>query len=776
MTSPFSRLLSRPLESGLAAAQSLISGAQQTLDSLAGIDRSGSTGAPVQGPHESDGALSDFVNRAVRIVRYTPDDAAELPGAAMRLAAAARQSFGYLDLMDPRNLVFPAQLALSVSRLATQSALRGLAIYEVLGPERVVPLFRDFFEMFTEFQVFVGLEYQSVIRRCRERIAKAPHDYTTRLELGKTLIKCGLYDQAEQELIPIPATSPLFAEAAHETAVALFRAGRLERAARAAVTAWEANPGNPRTKSWLWMTAKKLGAYPDFVPPQARMEVVAGYAKPTLFFTDIAATIGLDKTSAGRGIAVFDYDNDGYLDILIAAAHGGCNLYHNNGDGTFTDVSIPSGLDACVNGFAVTVGDYNNDGFTDVFVTRLGFYGGEGQLFRNNGDGTFTDVTKAAGLNVWGPAFTACWVDYNRDGLLDLFIANNLGGLFEQKTPNRLFRNNGDGTFTDVAAEAGLETPWPTIGAAWGDYDDDGFPDLFVSNSMGRSQLFHNNRNGTFTDVSAAAGVDEPCFGSPAFWWDFDNDGWLDIAQFSWSDHEDAIHTMEHGEGPADGNPMRVYRNNRDGTFQLVSQEIGLNGCWGTMSGNAGDFNNDGRLDLVLGNGSPKMDRLEPLVVMENQGGTFRNVTFAAGFPFLGKSHGVNMADLFGDGRLSILVGAGGAYPGDLLTMNVYCPTEVPGSYLNIRLKGVKSNRSAIGARLTLHAAGLAPQMREVSGGSNFGCLPFEQHFGLGAAATADSLDIRWPSGLKQTMTDLPINRTIEIIEGLPGWTDVYVK
>ena len=776
MTSPFAKLLSRPLESALAAAQYLIVGAQQTLQALAGTEGQNRGGVPLAGPAETDGAVADFVNRAARIVRYMPGDTGELPAAAMRMAAAARQSFGYLDLTDPKNLLFPAQLALAVSRLATQSAQRGLAIYEVLGPDRVTVLFRDFFEMFTEFQVFVGLEYHDLIRRSRERIARAPDDYRTRLDLGKTLIKCGLYDQAEQELLMVTSGSPLYAEATHEVAVALFRAGRLERSARAAVLALSVNPQNLRTKSWLWMTAKKLGAWPDFVPAKDRMEVVAGYATPTLQFEDIAARIGLDKTSAGRGIAVFDYDNDGYLDILIAAAHGGCNLYHNNGDGTFTDVSISSGLDTCVNGFAVTVGDYNNDGFADVFVTRLGFYGGEGQLFRNNGNGTFTDVTKAAGVNVWGPAFTACWVDYDRDGRLDLFIANNLGGLFEQKTPNRLFHNNGDGTFTDVAAQAGLDTPWPTIGAAWGDYDDDGFPDLFVSNSMGRSQLFHNNGNGTFTDVSAAAGVDEPSFGSPAFWWDFDNDGWLDIAQFSWSDHEDVIHTMEHGEGPADGNPMRVYRNNRDGTFRLVSQEIGLNGCWGTMSGNAGDFNNDGRLDLVLGNGSPKMDRLEPLVVMENQGGTFRNVTFAAGFPFLGKSHGVNMADLFGDGRLSILVGAGGAYPGDLLTMNVYCPTEVPGNYLNVRLKGVTSNRSAIGARVTLDAPELAPQMREVSGGSNFGCLPFEQHFGLGTAAGVNSIAIRWPGGLRQTVTDLPINRTIEITEGLARWRDVYAE
>ena len=216
-----------------------------------------------------------------------------------------------------------------------------------------------------------------------------------------------------------------------------------------------------------------------------------------------------------------------------------------------------------------------------------------------------------------------------------------------------------------------------------------------------------------------------------AFWWDYDNDGWMDIGQFIWSDHDDVIYTLRNGEGPPNGQPMRVYHNNRNGTFTQVNRELGLTGCWGTMSGSFGDFNNDGYLDLVLGNGSPKLDRLDPLVLLENDGKKFRNTTFAAGLPFTGKSHGANLADLFGDGRLSVIVGAGGAYPGDLLTTSVYCPKTLPGNYLNVRLVGVTSNRSAIGARVSVEAGGKT-QYREVSGGSNFGCMPLEQHFGLG--------------------------------------------
>ena len=366
-------------------------------------------------------------------------------------------------------------------------------------------------------------------------------------------------------------------------------------------------------------------------------------------------------------------------------------------------------------------------------------------------------------------------MDYDGDGYLDLFVANNLGGLFERKTPNRLFHNNGDGTFTDVTEQAGIDTIWPTIGGAWGDYDNDGRMDLFLSNGLGRGQLFRNNGDGTFTDVSEKAGVTAMGFGSPAFWWDYDNDGWMDIGQFIWSDHDDVIYTLRHGEGPPKGQPMRVYHNNRDGTFTQVNRDLGLTECWGTMSGSFGDFNNDGHLDLVLGNGSPKLDRLDPLVLMESDGRRFRNTTFAAGLPFTGKSHGANLGDLFGDGRLSVIVAAGGAYPGDLLTTSVYCPKMLPGNYLNVRLVGVKSNRSAIGARVSLMAGGKT-QYREVTGGSNFGCMPLEQHFGLGKAGSVDAVEVRWPSGLKQRFAGLPINKTCEFTEGLDVWTDVYAN
>jgi tetratricopeptide (TPR) repeat protein len=774
-SNPFSRIPSSLLEAGLVAMQSALGAAQRTVEKISGQTREAACQIPVDGPSDIDTAVSDFANRLARILRYTPLDLGEIKTASGEVVEAAKRSFSYVDLKNPRHISFPAQLALSVGTLITQSALRGLATWEVMGPSRMPLLARDFVEMFTEFPVYIGLEYREAIAKASARVANAPSDHKTRLELGQMLVKCGRYDEAANHLLRVSQDSFFYDAAMHEAAVANYRAGRYEAAARTGVEALNADPKNERARLTLWLTAQKLGGYPDYVPPGHRMEVKAGYDKPRVEFEDIAHRIGLDKTAANRGTAIFDYDNDGYLDIAIATAHGGISLFHNNGDGTFTDVSIGSGLDHCVEAFGLTIGDYDNDGYPDIFVTRFGFYAGHGHLYHNNGDGTFTDMTDQAGLNVWGPGFAAAWVDYDNDGYLDLYIPNNLGSLFERKVPNRLFHNNGDGTFTEVSEQSGLATIWPTICGIWADYMNDGTQHVFLSNGIGHSQLFRNDRDGTFTDVTRESGIEGLLLGSPAFWWDYDNDGWLDIAQCSWSDHEDVIYSLKHNEGPPDGSPMRIYHNNRDGTFTQVNRELGLTGCWGTMSANFGDFNNDGFLDLVLGNGSPKMDRMEPAIVLENQDGRFRNITFAAGFPLTGKSHGINLADLFGDGRLSVIIAAGGAYPGDILTTNVFYPRALPGNYLNVRVDGTVSNRSAIGARVAVEAGG-RKQHRQVSGGSNFGCLPFEQHFGLAEAKTVEAVEVRWPSGLVQRWENLPINTTLRFTEGQPLWTDVYAQ
>jgi tetratricopeptide (TPR) repeat protein len=730
---------------------------------------------PVHGPQDLDTALADFANQMIRIGWVSSPEGIPLRKLAGDVLSSARRAFGYIDLTNPRTLGLPFELPFSAGGIAVETLLRMMALVSVVGPKRMKVFMTNAAEVYVDTAVFISLEYKEVIERYKERLREQPDDHKTRLELGRMYVKCGLHDEAVRELNLAALDPGTRGGAKHESALAHYRAGRFAAAVDDGVAAMTADPKNERARAAMWLATRSMGGYPASVPESFRMEVKAGYEPARVQFENIAAKIGLDKTSAGRGTAVFDYNNDGLLDIVVTAAHGGCSLYRNNGDGTFTDVTIKSGLDKCINGFVIIAGDYDNDGFQDLFVTRQGFYYGDCGLYHNNGDGTFTNVTEKAGVQSWGPAYTASWVDYDCDGRLDLFIAYNLGGMFDRSRQNRLFHNNGDGTFTDVTEKAGLHSIFTTIGSCWGDYNNDGYPDLFLSSGLGRPQLFRNNGNGTFTDVSLAAGITDPVVGTACFFADYNNDGWLDIVQYTWSDHEDAIHTMKTGHGPHDGSPLVVYHNNGDGTFTPKTREVGLDGCWGTMSGNFGDVNNDGYIDLLLGNGSPRMERLEPFILLENDCGKFSNTTFAAGLPFAGKSHGTNCADLFGDGRMSIIIAAGGGYPGDLLMTAVHCPKELPGNYLNVRLTGVRSNRDGNGARITLRCGG-SRQLREVTHGSSFGCLPLEQHFGLGKAEQVDTLEIRWPSGLVQKVEDPPVNQTIRVTEGHPGWSYIYAQ
>ncbi|HUM00329.1 MAG TPA: FG-GAP-like repeat-containing protein, partial [Mycobacterium sp.] len=456
------------MEAGLLTMKAGLRSMQSSVETLTGHRTSLRLHEPpVHGPQDIDFAISDFVNQAVRIGRLTRPEASEIAESVRRIVETARASFAFVDLRDPRNLTLPIEATLSAGTLITEVALRAMAAFTVLGPKRIPAFVDNTVEMFSEVGMFVSLQYQTIIKRHRDRLERVPGDDVTRLELGRTYVKCGLYDHAVKEL-EIAARNPSARGLAlHECAVAHYRAGRFEQAVKTGVAALEADPHNERARAVLWLASRSTNGYPDYVPADFRIDIKTGYEPSRLRYQDVSDKIGLDKTSAGRGTAIFDYNNDGLLDVVIAAAHGGANLYRNNGDGTFTDVSIESGLDRCVNGFAVTAGDYDNDGNTDLFVTRLGFYGGEGTLFHNNGDGTFTDVTEKAGLKCWGPAFTACWVDYDCDGWLDLFIANNLGGIFDRHIPNRLFHNNGDGTFTEVTEQAGLSALGPTIGACW---------------------------------------------------------------------------------------------------------------------------------------------------------------------------------------------------------------------------------------------------------------------------------------------------------------------
>ncbi len=763
-------------ETGWSLMDTMLRSAQSVVGALAGEEPAKpSSEPPLQGPPNLDEAAADFGNRLALLAMMTPFTRDVLSDSWKHILDAAIKSFGGIEPKGLRQwMALPFQLPLSFGNMFSQVGLRGLHAYYTVGLKDVAELALYGLQVFTDAEIYTTLQYNEHLSQLAEQVRLAPSDARMRFLLGDTYIKLGRYIEASQELAEAAKDPAIRPAALQQSSVANYYAGNFSQASRDGAASLALEPSNDKTRFWLWQAAQKLGGYPSEVPEALRMELKVGYHPTKVQFENIATQIGLDKTSGGRGTAVFDLDGDGYLDVVVASNHGGISVYRNNGDGTFRDASVGSGLEHCYDTFAIGVGDYNNDGWDDLYITRLGFYPGESQLFRNNGDGTFTDVSKEAGVGNWGAVFTAVWADYDCDGRLDLFISGNQGKLFEPNLSNHLFHNNGDGTFADVTKQAGISAVSPTIGCSWGDYNNDGYPDLFLSSAIGRAQLYRNNGDGTFTDVSREAGIDEISLGFISLWCDYDNDGWLDLVQFVWSPEDDMLHTLIHGKGPANGHPLRVFHNNRDGTFTLKSEELGFDECWGTMCGNMGDFNNDGYMDMLLGNGAPPMDRTEPPILYEYDGvGKFHNVTFAAGLPFTGKGHGANMADLFGDGRLSLIIADGGMYPGDMLATSVFQPKTLPGNYLNVRLTGTTSNRNAIGARLKLEAGGRS-QYRLVSGGSGFGCMPFEQHFGLGDIGQIDSLEIVWPSGLKQRFENLPVNNSIKIVEGDSVWEEIY--
>jgi enediyne biosynthesis protein E4 len=531
-------------------------------------------------------------------------------------------------------------------------------------------------------------------------------------------------------------------------------------------------------------------------------------------FVDVAHDAGLTSTiingepdsftyifeSMATGCAFFDYDNDGWMDIFILGGRtlegtppgSGNRLYHNNRNGTFTDVTAKSGLadrDGA-QGWAqgVCVGDYNNDGWEDLFLT----YYGQNRLYRNNGDGTFTNVTAEAGLLYPKTRYsTGCtFVDYNRDGHLDLFVSNYLeidvatapkpsldvpncnyagvptfcGPRGLPEAHQYLYRNNGDGTFTDVSEESGVAALHGSycLTAVNIDADEDGWPDIFVACDMTPSFLLMNNRNGGFREEAlirgiAVSGEGQEMGGMGAGVGDYNLDG-----------HTDVVKT--HFYNQATG----LYRNDGKGNFDDVTVEAGLNKETRFVCYGAGivDFDNDGWPDILLTSGSlyPEAARVSilfpvrsPRILFRNQGdGTFVEMGADAG-PGIVAAHcsrGAAFGDFDNDGDMDVII------------MNVNEPptllrNDAPtgNHWIKVRLEGVKSNRSAIGARVVVRYGGKVQVQEMVSGCSFLSSNDPRLHFGLGAATTAD-IEVRWPSGLVEHVRSAAANQLLTLREG----------
>ena len=501
----------------------------------------------------------------------------------------------------------------------------------------------------------------------------------------------------------------------------------------------------------------------------------------------------LPETS-GAGCAFLDYDNDGWMDIYLVNS-GKCDfynpphplrnaLYHNNRDGTFTDITEKAGVAGGGYGMGVAVGDYDGDGFPDLYVTQYE----RSILYHNNGDGTFTDVTEKAGVSAPGWSTSGVWFDYDNDGRLDLFVCqfcefnktlscgvDNDGThhyciprIFKPR-PSWLFHNNGDGTFTDVSRESGIAEH---LGKAWGvvatDVNNDGRMDLFVTNDTVANFLFMN-RGGRFEEAGLPADVAYSAEGRARSGMgvdsaDFNQDGWMDLFVAN-----------------IDQEIFSLYRNNRDGTFDDVAMPMGIGMATRWMSGwglKFFDYDNDGDLDLILSNGFPddmvealshRVTYKEPLLLFQNQGNVFKNVSQQSG-PVFAKSfaaRGLAIGDFNNDGALDVLISNNDGPP---LLLRNHAGNQ--NHWLGLRLVGRKSNPDAIGARITYQAGDLKRARMKTGGGSFLSSHDPRVVLGLGKRSKVDWLEIKWPQpgGTVERLTTLPVDRYITIVEGSGRW------
>jgi len=607
------------------------------------------------------------------------------------------------------------------------------------------------------------------------------------------------------------------------------RPGHTRKAARLLSEYLEVRPADVQAR-WLLNLAVQVAGDPPGSVPEAHRLPAGAFASEAPFrrFVDRAPELGLDVVDLSGGAVMEDFDGDGLLDVVTSSFYACDSLraFRNDGRGGFEEVTRTWGLEDQLGGLNLVQADYDDDGHPDLLVLRGAWLADEGRirnsLLRNRlheRPGRFEDVTQAAGLAQPAyPTQAGAWADYDGDGDLDLYLANEMrgeslwpGSLYrmpgsydvapllegdewaaplpflavmaggpELVYPSQLFRNDGDGTFTDVAEQAGVTNLRFAKGAAWGDYDDDGDPDLFVANA-GPNRLYRNDGDGTFTDVAAQVGIGEPSRLAFACWFfDYDNDGDLDLFVADFSSPVPMVAASYFGPVLPSSYPV-LYRND-GGRFTDVSAQTGLFRPLLPMGANYGDLDNDGFPDLLLGTGTPDLDALMPDVALRNDRGLrFQDVTFAAGFGHLQKGHGVAFGDIDGDGDQDVLHQMGGAYRSDAFANALYENPGGPEHWVTLRLRGRRANSFGVGARIAVEveeAGGVRRTLHKLVGtGGSFGGSSLQQEIGLGAAQRIVRLTLRWPgSGTVQVIEDLPVDRVYRVTEGEPEAEAVPVR
>lgn len=528
-------------------------------------------------------------------------------------------------------------------------------------------------------------------------------------------------------------------------------------------------PEDLRSQWLLNVAYMTVGEYPDKIPAAYRIDpkyLKSEYDLPT--FENISIFMGVDDTGLAGGVITDDFNNDGFIDIIVSSwgFSGNLNYFKNDGNGAFNDTTEEAGLKHLTGGLNLIQADYNNDGYLDFYVLRGAWSGlsSMGQmpnsLIKNNGDGTFTDVTVSSGMYGQHPTQSAVWFDFNVDGWLDLYVGNETHSQ-QELHPAQLFLNNKNGTFTDVAPKLNVDLIQYCKGVAVGDINNDNLPDIYVSILNGKNVLFLNKGgtsidNWKFEEISQTANVVAPLESFPTWFFDYDNDGFEDLFVSSYDrsllDNMTQDVAADYLGKKTNAAYPRLYKNNGDATFTNVTTQANLDHILPTMGCNFGDLDNDGYLDFYLGTGSPKYSSIVPNRMFRNNNGlNFQDVTFSGNFGHLQKGHGIAFADFDNDGDQDIYAVMGGAVSGDVFQNALFENPMSKNKSVTLVLEGTTANRSAIGAQIKLTLKNKDGSNRSiyhtVNSGGSFGANSLQAEIGLGEATTIETLEINWPNG-----------------------------